>query len=105
MEAEPEKGFLGGSVVKNPPANAGETASMPGSGKSSGEGNGNPFQYSCVENSMDRGAWWAAVRGVKKSQTRLSMHAQSVDLFNLFYQKKVHIRSQSKIGYGCSNFD
>ena len=95
-------------MVKNPPANARDAKDVgliPGLGGSSGEGNGNPFQYSCVENSMDRGAWWAAVRGVKKSQTRLSMHAQSVDLFNLFYQKKVHIRSQSKIGYGCSNFD
>ena len=77
-------------VVKNPPANARDAKDVgliPGLGGSSGEGNGNPFQYSCVENSMDRGAWWAAVRGVKKSQTRLSMHAQSVDLFNLFYQK------------------
>ena len=69
MEAEPEKGFLGGSVVKNPPANAGETASMPGSGKSSGEGNGNPFQYSCQGNTMDRGARQAIVHRVAKSQT------------------------------------
>ena len=46
----------GGSVVKNPPANAGDTGSIPGSGRSPGEGNGNPLQYSCLENPMDRGA-------------------------------------------------
>ena len=51
--------FPGGSVVKNPPANAGEVGSIPGSGKSSGGRNGNPLQYSCLENPMDRGAWWA----------------------------------------------
>ena len=47
-------------------------SSIPGSGKSSGEGNGNPLQYSCLENPMDGGAWWAIVHGVAKSQTRLS---------------------------------
>ena len=49
-------GFPGGSVVKNPPANAGEVGLIPGMGRSSGVGNGNPFQYSCLENSMDREA-------------------------------------------------
>ena len=44
----------------------------PGSGRSPGEGNGNPFQYSCLKNCMDRGAWWAMVHGVAKSQTRLN---------------------------------
>ena len=53
---------------------AGDEGSTPGSGRSSGVGNGNPLQYSCLENSMDRGAWQAAVPGVAKSQTRLSMH-------------------------------
>ena len=52
---------------KNPPANAGDMGSIPGSGRSSGEGNGNPLQYSCLENSTDRGAWWATVHGVTKS--------------------------------------
>ena len=52
-------GFPGGSVVKNPPANAGDTGLIPGLGKSPGEGSGNPFQYSCLKNSMDRGAWQA----------------------------------------------
>ena len=51
------KGFLGGSVVKNLPANAGDKGSISGLGRSPGEGNGNPLQYSCLENSMDRGAW------------------------------------------------
>ena len=59
-------GFPGGSVVKNPPANAGDTGSILESGRSPGEGNGNPLQYSCLENSMDRGIWWATVHGVTK---------------------------------------
>jgi len=50
-------GFPGGSVIKNPPANAGDTCSIPGSGRSPGEGNGYPLQYTCLENSMDRGDW------------------------------------------------
>ena len=50
-------GLPGGSVVKNPAANAGDVDSIPGLGRSSGEGNGNPFQYSCLENPVDRGAW------------------------------------------------
>ena len=57
----------GGPVVKNPPANAGDAGSIPGFGKSPGEGNGNPFQYSCLKNPMDRAAWWATVHGVIKS--------------------------------------
>ena len=52
--------------------NAGDAGLIPGSGRSSGEGSGTPLQYSCLENPMDRGAWWAAVLGVTKSQTRLS---------------------------------
>ena len=57
-------------VVKNPPANAGaagDAGFIPVSGRSPGGGNGNPFQYSCLENSMDRGGWHAAVHGVAKS--------------------------------------
>ena len=64
-------GFPGGSVVKNLLASAGdleESGSTPGSGRSPGEGNGNSLQYSCLENSMDRGAWWATVRGVVRTQ-------------------------------------
>ena len=59
-------GFLGGSVVKNPPANAGDTGLGPRPGRSPGEGSGHPLQYSCLGNPMDRGAWWAAVHGVAK---------------------------------------
>ena len=59
-------GFPGGSVVKDPPANAGDASLIPELGRSPGEGNGNPLQYSCLENSMDRGAWWATVHGVTK---------------------------------------
>jgi len=59
-------GFLGGSVVKNPPANAGGAGSIPGSGRSPGGGNGNPLEYSCLGNPMDRGGWQATVHGVAK---------------------------------------
>ena len=52
--------------------NAGDLGSIPGSGRSPGEGNSNSLQYSCLENPMDGGAWWATVHGVSKSQTRLS---------------------------------
>jgi len=58
-----------GSVVKNPPAKAGDAGSIPGSGKFPGERNGNPVQYSCLKNSMDRGAWGATVHGVAKTDT------------------------------------
>ena len=66
------QGFSGGSDGKESACNAGDPGLIPGSGRSLGEGNGYPFQYSCLENSMDRGAWWATVHGVTKSQTRLS---------------------------------
>ena len=59
-------GFSGDSVVKNPPANAGEVGLVPGLGRSPGERNGNPLHYSCLGNSMDRGAWWATIHGVAK---------------------------------------
>ena len=65
-------GFPGGSEVKVSACNAGDLGSIPGLGRSPGEGNGNPLQYSCLENPMDRGAWWATVHGVAKSQTGLS---------------------------------
>ena len=66
------EGFPAGSVVKNLPANAGDVGSIPGSGRSSGGGNGNLLQYSCLGNSMGRGAWQAAVHGVTKGGTGLS---------------------------------
>ena len=64
--------FPDGSEGKDSAYNAGDPGSIPGSGSSPGEGNGNPLQYSCLENPMGRGAWWATVHGVAKSQTKLS---------------------------------
>ena len=60
------KGFPGDTVVMNPPASAGDAGLIPGLGRSPGEGNGNPLQYSCLGNPMDRGAWRATVHGVAK---------------------------------------
>ena len=64
--------FPGGSEDKASAYNAGNPGSIPGLGRSPGEGNGNPLQYSCLENPMHRGAWWATVHGVAKNWTRLS---------------------------------
>ena len=74
-------GFPGGAAVKNLSANAGDKSSIPESGRSPGVENGNPFQYSCLENPMDRGAWRATAQGVTKSQTRLSTSCFSLTLF------------------------
>ena len=67
-----EVGFPGGSDGKASACNEGDPGLIPGSGRSLGEGNGNPFQCPCLENSMDGGTWWATVHGVAKSWTRLS---------------------------------
>ena len=66
------RGFPGGSEVKASAYNTGDLGSIPGPGRSPGEGNGNPLQYSWLENPMDREAWWATVHGVTKSQTPLN---------------------------------
>ena len=69
-------------MVKHPPANAGDagdTGSIPGSGRSPGEENGNPLQYSCLENPMDRGAWQITVHRVAKSQTLLKQLSTHID--------------------------
>ena len=65
-------GFPGDSVGKESACSAGDTGSIPGSGRSPREGNGNPLQYSCLENPMDREAWRATVQGAAESRTRLS---------------------------------
>ena len=67
-----DRGSPGGSDGKVSACNVGDLGSIPGLGRSPGEGNGNPLQYSCLENPMDGGAWRAAVHGISKSQTRLS---------------------------------
>ena len=90
------QGFLGGSV-KNPPGSGGdtrETGSIPGSGRSPREGNGNPLQYSCLGNSMDRGAWWATVHGVAKSQTQLSNFTFTLTLLKTYLLRLFY-------GYRC----
>ena len=63
------EGFPCSSVGKESACSAGDPGSIPGLGRSPGEGNGNPLQYPCLENLMDRGAWWAAVPGVAESGT------------------------------------
>ena len=68
----PTYDFPGGSDGKESACNAGNPGSIPGSGRFPGEGNGNPLQYSCLENFMGRGAWWTTVHGVSKSRTQLS---------------------------------
>ena len=64
------RGLPGGSVVKNPPASAGDKDLIPGLGRSPREGNGSSFLYSCLENLMDREAWWATVHRVSKESDR-----------------------------------
>ena len=63
------KAFPGGSAVKNQVASTGDVGSIPRLGRSPGEGNGNPLQYSCLENPMDGGAWWVTVHRVAESDT------------------------------------
>ena len=71
-------GFPGGSDGKESACNVGNQSSIPGSGISPGEEYGKPLHYSCLENSMDRGTWWATVPEVAKSQTGLSTHTYSI---------------------------
>ena len=70
--------FPGGSDGKASAYNVGDLGSIPGSGRSPGEGNHNPLQYSCLENPMDRGAWQATILGIAKSQAQLSTHTPSL---------------------------
>ena len=67
VKCEIDYGFPGVSDSKESTCNTGDQGSIPGSGRSPGEGNGYPLQYSCMENSMDRGAWWGTVHGVAKN--------------------------------------
>ena len=80
--------FSGGSDSKESACHAGDPSSIPGSGRFPGEGNGNPLQYSGLENPIDMGAWWATVRGVSKSQTWLNQ---------LITQRHTHTHTSFKI--------
>ena len=87
------KGFPGGLAGKESSWNVGDArnvALIPGSGRSPGGGNSNPLQYSCLENSMDRGAWWATVHGIVKSRTWLSTHACMHTYEEISTQSKVN---------------
>ena len=76
-------GFPGGSAVKNPPAKAGDSGSIPGSRRSPRRRNGNPLQYSCLENPMDRGAWWASPWGHKESDMTEQLNNKPIGSANL----------------------
>ena len=78
-------GFPGGSVVKNLPANAGDMGLIPDLGTSPGEGNGNPLQYSCLGNPMDRGAWQATVHGVAKESATAEQLNHSFSWMCIFF--------------------
>ena len=78
-------GFPGGSAGKESACNAGDLGLIPGLRRPPGEGNGNPLQYSCLENPMDRGAWWATVHGVTKSRTRLSNFTFTYSNLSYYY--------------------
>ena len=82
-------GFPGGLEGRASACNEGDPGSIPGLGRSLGEGNGNPLQYSCLENPMDRAAWWATVHGVAKSQTQLSSHFTSYMINEKYKKKKI----------------
>ena len=86
-------GFPGGSEIKASACNTGDLRSIPGPGRSPGEGNGNPLQYYCLENSMDGGAWWATVHGVANSRTRLS------DFTFTFFQLLFYNLLKSNLGH------
>ena len=83
-------------VVKNPPDNAGDTGSIPGLGRSSGGGNGNPLQYSCLKNPTDRGAWLATVHRVAKSQTRLKQLSRHTHALLKCFHMLMHIACSLK---------
>ena len=99
-------------MVKNPPASAGDeraVGSIPGLGRFPGGGHGNPLQYSCLENPMDRGAWRATVHGVSESRTRLTdcaqhstANARKPRMRSFSSPKEVEVREERLSGSWCS---
>ena len=88
-------GFLGSSNGRESAYSAGDSGSIPGSGRSPEEGNGYPLQYSCLENSMDRGAWWATVHAVAKSWTWMS-DFHSLSLYDIYWEGGVTLKDISQ---------
>ena len=88
------KDFPGGSEGKASAYNAGDLGSIFGLGRSPGEGNGNPLQHSCLENSTGRGTWWATVQGASRNRTRLSDFTFTITLMNKQEFTKYRIRTQ-----------
>ena len=87
----PIMGFPGGSVVKNPPVSVGDVGLIPGFWKYSGRGHGNSLQYPCLENPMDRGAWWATFHGVTKSWTQLSNSMHAISYNGRKFEKNTYV--------------
>ena len=97
-----EKGIPGGSDGKASAWNAGDLGSIPGLGRSPGEGNGNPLQYSCLENPMGGGAWWATIHWFAESDTTERLHLLTYSLPTLFHSATSHI-SLSILISRCQN--
>ena len=89
-------GFPASTVVENLPVNA-DAVSIPGLGKFSGGENGNPLQYSCLENSTDRGAWWATIHGVAKSQMQLSTHTHLFIYLFIYFESIKLLSAEIKV--------
>ena len=93
-------------MVKNPPVNAAEVGSIPGSGRSLEEGNGNPLQYSCLGNPMESKAWWATVHGVEKSWTQLSTHTMHYNVLQSAHNMAhgpLEVKFSTTLDLVCSN--
>ena len=88
------KGFPGGSDGKESACSAGNMGLIPGLGRSPGEGNGNPLQYSCLGNPMDGGAWQATVHGVAQSQTRLSSQSCLIPYYLFLFDQRKQKRKE-----------
>ena len=89
------EGFPGSSDGKESAYNVGDPGSVPGLGRFPGEGIGNPLQYSCLENPMDRGTWWTAVHGVPKSWTQPSEHNQDLRHSESFSKEQTYLKLTS----------